>query len=273
MISSACIDVNHNSPVVTTNFCLTSYEFQYLNKVYQHFHETLNSHNKALAYLSNSRGLSDNSIEKFHLGYCDKSYTADFLNSSGAPEKLRGLLQGSGLIKPTGHHLFNGSVIFPVLHKGGILGAYGRRLSNRVMMDSTAYPFHLVVENLFFNQDILNHRPSFVVLVKSPLEAISAIQLGAENVLSLIGSEYITTEHAKTLEQCGVKLVKFAYNLSLFNQKLIKRNASVFKRIGIKTKVANLADWQDINQLLVCETNAQRVMNRILKQTQTIKGA
>jgi DNA primase len=174
-------------------------EQQQINQTYDIYANHLQKCESALEYLQNTRGLNDDIINRFQLGYADKSVCKQFRVVDN-PYALRGMMQRAGVIGPKGHHIFLGSVIIPIKQNGIVVGGVGRRTSRTVRMTSTPYPFHLIDEKALFNADCLNEQPSCVVLCKSPIEALSVLGQGVEEVISLVGDVDFSDDHAKLLK-------------------------------------------------------------------------
>lgn len=249
---------------------LSDVEQQKINLAYQVYAKHLKYHEIALKYLRGVRGLNDDIITRFELGFADKPLCKKF-REVDEPIALRGLLQRTGLISPKGHQIFLGSVIIPIKQNGIIVGGVGRRISGVVRHTSTPYPFHLINEEALFNADCLADNPSCVILCKNPLEALSALNQGIEDVISLVANDDFTDVHAKQLKVYQVKVVKIAFNQSPDNLQKIKAIAQVLKRYRIRCKVIELPDWQDVNALTLYDPSGKQLKQR-LRQAQPYGG-
>jgi DNA primase len=91
-----------------------------LNQVVDYYHETLKQSPEALAYLK-ARGLVHGElIEKFRLGYANRTLglrLPEKTRKAGADMRAR--LERSGIYRESGHEHFNGSLVVPVLDEGG----------------------------------------------------------------------------------------------------------------------------------------------------------
>jgi len=245
-------------------------EQQQINQTYDIYASHLKNRELALEYLQSMRGLSDDIISRFQLGYADKSVCKQFRVVDN-PYAFRGMMQRTGIIGPKGHHIFLGSVIIPIKKNGIVVGGVGRRTSDVVRLTSTPYPFHLIDEKTLFNADCLNEQPSCVVLCKSPMEALSALGQGIEEVISLVGDVGFCDDHAKWLKSQKVKLVKVAFNQSPFYLQKITAIAQALKQHRIRCKVVDLSDWQDVNALCLYDPSGKSLHQR-LRQAQPYGG-
>lgn len=249
---------------------LGSIEQQQINQTYDIYADHLQKRELALEYLQNTRGLSDEIISRFQLGFADKSVCEQFRVIDN-PQAFRGMMQRTGVIGPKGHQIFLGSVIIPVKRNGNVVGGVGRRISDVVRLTSTPYPFHLIDDEALFNVDCLSDEPNCVVLCKSPMEALSALGQGIEDVISLVGSVDFTEAHAKLLKSHKVKLVKVAFNQSPYYLQKLSAIAQVLKQHRIRCKVVDLPDWQDVNALCLYDSSGKSLHQRI-RQAQPYGG-
>ena len=249
---------------------LGSVEQQQINQTYDVYANHLQKRELALRYLQNTRGLSDEIINRFQLGFADKSVCEQF-RGIDSPEAFRGMLQRTGVIGPKGHMIFLGSVIIPIKKDGNVVGGVGRRISDVVRLSSTPYPFHLIDEEVLFNADCLDEQPSCIVLCKSPMEALSALGQGIESVISLVGKVDFSDEHAKLLKSHKVKVVKVALNQSPYYLQKLSSIVQVLKQHRIRCKVVDLLDWQDVNALCLYDPSGKSLNQRI-RQAQPYGG-
>ena len=80
----------------------------------------------ALRYL-HSRGLDQQTIDYFHIGYCVKGYQQAL--STLTPDEMR-TAHAIGLFSQSGRSLFQGRIVFPIQHASGKVIAFGSRSVN-----------------------------------------------------------------------------------------------------------------------------------------------
>jgi DNA primase len=102
-----------------------------LQQVVAYYHLALKQSPEALAYLER-RGLrSAEMIERFQLGFANRTlaYRLPAKNRQAGAE-LRGRLQTLGLLRESGHEHFNGCVVIPVFDEHGhVSELYGRKIT------------------------------------------------------------------------------------------------------------------------------------------------
>ncbi len=106
-----------------------------LDQVIEFYHQTLKDSPEALAYLE-KRGLgSMELIERFRLGYANRTLAyrlAPKQYKAGA--QMRTALQRVGILRDSGHEHLNGSIVVPLFDpadgtdRAHVVGAYGRKL-------------------------------------------------------------------------------------------------------------------------------------------------
>ncbi len=103
-----------------------------INLVFDHYHRALISSERAISFLKEFNFATPEIITGLHIGYADR--TLGFKFPDGRTPKgsaLRGALIRLGLFRPTGHELFRGCVIFPLMEtNGAVKGGFGFRLKD-----------------------------------------------------------------------------------------------------------------------------------------------
>ena len=117
-----------------------------LDQVVGFYHETLKESPEALEYLER-RGLADPElIERFRLGYANRTLGYRLPDKScKAGREIRGRLQRLGVLRASGHEHFNGSLVVPVFDRapeegGRVVEIYGRKIRSNLRKGT---PLHL----------------------------------------------------------------------------------------------------------------------------------
>jgi DNA primase len=183
-----------------------------LVRVVDYYHEALKRSPEALAYLE-KRGLTHpDLIERFRLGFADRTLGYHLPKKAlKAGAEIRGRLQRLGVLRGSGHEHFRGSLVVPVLGAGGeVLELYGRKIGER-LRDGT--PDHLYLPGAHrgvWNQGAL--ASAEVILCESLIDAMSFWCAGSRNVTASYGVAGFMDEHLAALRQGGVKRVLIAYD-------------------------------------------------------------
>lgn len=136
------------------------------------------------------RGLSDQTIRQFRIGWCDES-DKDALLRQFSPEKLKEV----GFLTPKEKLFFNKRVIFPIFNGDSVHYAIGRAL------DDQAQPKYIGLMNgAAFKTPFLitPPHPQATVIVEGVIDALAVIQewrSGAINVLAMLGTGDAAVRH------------------------------------------------------------------------------
>ena len=155
-----------------------------------HYQHALSQAGRGRAFIESRGLLSEEAIRTFRLGFADRTLGKRLrkLRSEEEEEIARGALQRAGLLKPSGHELFRGAVIFPFADRTGrITGGYGRLVTPKLKSGSHYHVHWLASDGpLIFNQEVLGQYDA-LIWCKSPLEALTWWVSGFTNVFSTLG--------------------------------------------------------------------------------------
>ncbi|NJD06453.1 MAG: toprim domain-containing protein, partial [Methylococcaceae bacterium] len=184
-----------------------------LNQVIDYYHATLKQSPEALAYLE-KRGIgSSEAIDRFRLGYANRTLglrLPEKTRKAGA--ELRGRLEKLGLYRESGHEHFNGSLVIPVLDsQGNVLEVYGRKLNDHLRPGT---PSHLYLPGPHrggWNGEALQVSKE-IILCESLIDALSFWCVGYRNVTTSYGVEGFTDDHLAAFQRHGTERVLIAYD-------------------------------------------------------------
>lgn len=257
-----------------SNYCSTT---RLIDLVLNHYTECLLNNKAALMVLA-SRGLSDPSmISEFRIGYADRSLGL-LLQKLGRfdQDATRGNLQMLGLLKPSGHEFFRGSLVFPFIDElGQVTGGYGRRVGSK-LKSGPVYHVHWNPANIvFFNQKALeNHKR--IILCKTPIEALSFWVLGFQNVVSTLGLRQSNENHILALKRNNVEEVLFAFDNNKEGSRATRLVLQVLCAFDIKCKRIPYPTEKDANDCLLFSQKSRTyftgLVNKAKPSRQTFSG-
>lgn len=174
-----------------------------------------NSHSKSAREYLEKRGLSEQTIQTFRLGYAPDSWDAllCFLKSKCADEKL---IEQSGLVsineeKNRVYDRFRGRVMFPVLDLNGKPVAFGARILDKgepKYLNSPETPAYIKGQHLYglfqCKDEIRKKKTS--ILVEGYLDLIALYQAGVKICVASLGTA-LTEKQAKLLHRFTRKTV------------------------------------------------------------------
>ena len=221
-----------------SSFTLDSEDQQQLNQVIGFYHEALLQNPDALAYLE-KRGLGNRDlIERFKLGYANRTLGYRLpAKQSQAGRDLRGQLQSIGLLRDSGHEHFNGSIVVPVFDdSGNVVEVYGRKTRDDLRKGT---PKHLYLSGPHagvWNAAGLVDQEE-VILCEALIDAMTFWVNGYQNVTASYGTGGFTDDHLSLLLQYKIKRVLIAYdrdesgNAAAIElaKKLAKENIDVYR--------------------------------------------
>ncbi len=237
-----------------------------LDVAFLHYQQSLLSSRRAEAYLAERGIFHPKAISELNLGFANR--TLGLAIQELAVEEynlLRGSLERMGLFKSSGHELFNGAITFPIIDiEGDIVGAYGRRVTEKLNSRSVYHVQWLTQAPGFFNiQGAKTH--TTIILCKSPVDALSWWMHGFTNALSTLGLEHFSEAHATLLKQLNVSRVILALGtskLALAQNRLLTRCLS---KKGISVQFIVYPDGQDANSFMLSESSVKDGFYSLLK--------
>lgn len=198
-----------------------------LARVADYYHERLTQSPAALAYLA-SRGLDDAGlIEKYRLGFADRSLGLRMPDSNRKEgEALRSRLTRLGVWRESGHEHFNGCIVVPLREGENIVSFYGRRIGK----GSVSHLYPPGPHRGLFNPGAFAAEE--IILCEAVIDALTFCAAGIENVSTLYGTEGFTDELADAL-RC-VRRVKLAYDADEAGERAAARDAERLRALGVE---------------------------------------
>lgn len=231
--------------------------FDLLNKTAQYYSDNLwNTEDgiKALGYIR-SRGLTDDNIKKFQIGYAPDSYeqTHDYLLKAGFSKDQ--LLKGGIVqVKDTSMNKifdrFRGRLIFPVWDSlGRVVGFGGRALSKDQEPKYLNSPETMVYQKSqllygFFQAKEFIKKSQTVVMVEGYMDALAAWQNGLKNVVAVNGTAL--TKRQLTLLKPYVKDLILSFDMDGAGQEAARRGFELTQDFEFTVKALTLAEGKDI---------------------------
>ena len=196
------------------------------------------------------RGISDETLTKFGIGYADDEWTSltDYMaKKSVDKEKLVEL----GLASKKGERYydkFRGRVIFPIINTAGkVIGFGGRILGDGQpkYLNSPETPVFKKKDNLYslnLAKDIAL-KEDRIVLVEGYMDVISLYQAGIRNVSASLGTA-LTEEQARLIKRYTSNVI-LSYDADQAGQNAADRGLDILYRSGCKSRVLKVTDGKD----------------------------
>lgn len=211
---------------------------------------------EALAYLQR-RGLADETIARFRLGYAPDSFEALLRAArqrfSAAALVKAGLIQarerGDGF-----YDRFRGRAIFPIADlRGRVIGFGGRALRPDQVPkyynspDGPYFNKRLHLYGLHLARDAMRAE-DMAVITEGYMDAIALHQAGFPTAVASLGTS-LTREHAELLRrQCSQVVI--AYDADLAGQQATLKGLDTLVRAGCHVRVLRLPDGKDPDEFV-----------------------
>ena len=220
------------------------------------FYKTIRStKNKGIEYLR-GRGLSDETIIKFGLGYADPEWDSlyRYLKKLGVPEEKMvklGLVHES---KGKYYDAFRNRVMFPIFSaSGNVIGFGGRAIApgdNPKYLNSPESSVFRKKNNLFGLNLSKTYvaKERFIILVEGYMDVIGLYQGGVCNVCASLGTA-LTENQAKLISRYTKKVV-LSYDSDEAGIKAALRGTDVLKACKLDVRVMNVTDGKDPDEFI-----------------------
>lgn len=205
-----------------------------LNQVIGYYHETLKQSPEALAYLE-KRGLNSSElIERFRLGYANRTLAYRLpLKNRSAGEAIRTQLQRIGVLRDSGHEHFNGSLVVPVFNEAGeVVEVYGRKIHDN-LRPGTSYHLYLPGPHRgVWNLETVKVSKE-VILCEALIDAMTFWVAGYRNVTAAYGVSGFTADHWAVFKEHGIERVLIAYDRDAAGNQAAETLAKELNEAGI----------------------------------------
>jgi DNA primase len=200
------------------SFSLQAGDQALLDQVIEFYHATLKTSPEALQYLE-GRGLGSlELIERFRLGYANRTLAyrlAPKQYKAGA--ELRAALQRVGILRESGHEHCNGSIVVPLFGEPDeaaarpVVGAYARKIRDDLRPGTPKHLYLPGPHRGVFNREGIEGQAE-VILCEALLDALTFWMAGYRNVTSCYGVNGCTDEILAALKTCGAERVLIAFD-------------------------------------------------------------
>ncbi len=220
-----------------------------LLQIVSYYNETLKQSPEALKYLE-ARGLkSSEMIERFQMGFANRTLGYRLPRSNRATgAELRGRLQKLGVYRETCHEHFNGSVVIPLFNLAGeVVQMYGRKITPKLREGT---PDHLYLPGPHrgvWNEAALAVSKE-IILCEALIDALTFWCAGFRHVTTSYGVNGFTDEHRAALKKYGTKRIYIAYDRDDAGEKAAQSLAEELLAMGIECFRVQFPKNMDANE-------------------------
>ena len=246
-----------------------------LNQVVDYYHETLKRSPEALAYLE-ARGLiHPELIERFRLGYADRTLGLRLPEKNRkAGADIRSRLERIGIYRASGHEHLTGSLVVPVIDgHGNVTEVYGRKTRNDLRPGT---PFHLYLAGPHrgvWNLEGIAGSGGEVILCEALIDAMTFWCAGYRNVTAAYGTNGFTDDHLAAFREHEIRRVLIAYDRDAAGDKGAAAVAEMLGSHGIGVYRVNFPKGMDANSYALAVTPAAKSLGALLRAAEWMAGA
>ena len=239
-----------------------------LNQTIAYYHDTLKQAPEALAYLK-ARGLTHPElIDRFKLGYANRTLGLRLpqkTRKEGAEIRLR--LERIGLYRESGHEHFNGSLVVPVLDEAGnVTEVYGRKIRDDLRPGTPKHLYLPGPHRGVWNLAGLAASNGEVILAEALIDAMTFWCAGYRNVTACYGVEGFTDDHLAAFCQHGVERVLIAFDRDAAGERGAANVAETLMAAGIACYRIELPKTMDANAYALKVTPAAKSLGLLIRK-------
>lgn len=231
-----------------------------INEQAQAFYEkVLWSDPRALEYVRKERGLADETIRRWHLGFAPPQWSAlsDALVAKGVTEEalVRVGLSGRRREQSGVYDKLRARVVFPIAVPGEQIAGFGARRADWLVTDdadkgpkylnspeSPVYEKSTIFYGLAQGKDAIR-KSKQAILVEGYLDVIALHQAGIETAIATCGTA-LSGRHAAMLIRLAEEVVTL-YDGDAAGQDATRRAAEILLATGVSVKVVALPEGDD----------------------------
>lgn len=220
-----------------------------LGQVIDYYHATLKQSPEALAYLKKRALDSEQIITHFKLGYANRTlgYRIPTKTRKQGIE-IRTRLQKLGILRPTGHEHFNGSLIIPVFdEQGTVCEIYGRKIRDDLRTGTPAHLYLPGPHKGVWNIQALKAHPE-IILCESLIDALTFWCAGYRNVTTAYGTAGFTDEMLLAFKHYRTERILIAYDRDAAGDQAARALSEKLLSCGISCYRIHFAKGMDANE-------------------------
>ncbi len=248
-----------------------------MGQVIEYYHQRLLKTPAALAYLRGRGLLHDEALEKFRLGFADRTLGLRIPESNRKEgDAIRTRLQNLGLVRESGHEHFNGSVVLPIFTAAGeigddakrVTGMYGRKIRDDLRKGTPKHLYLPGPHEGIWNAEALAEPE--VILCEAAFDALTFWVNGFKNVTFIYGTEGFTDELFDAILQRRVKRVRLAYDADEAGNRAAARDVARLTAHGVEVFRVKFPWGMDANEYACKVQPAGKSLQTILNAAEWV---
>ena len=228
--------------------------FEAIYSAVEFYEERMKEHPEAARYLT-SRGVEDESIKKWRLGFAPDEWRPLYTHLTGLGFNKEILLE-AGLVKKVEgdaakepYDVFRGRIVFPLADRSGRIIAF----SGRAFRKDLEPKYLNSPDTILFNKGEILYgfdkakesirRKNYAVLVEGQLDLILSHEAGVENTVASSGTAF-TPAHLERLKKLSSRII-LAFDGDAAGEKAAERSTELGLSLGMEVKIAPLPEGRD----------------------------
>lgn len=229
-----------------------------LEKAASFWEQNLSQNKDALSYLKN-RGLKDETIKDFRIGFAGDSFTSlvSFLKKSGFKEDIM-VKAGLAISSPKGtYDRFRSRIMFPITDSAGRVIAFSGRIFGKE--DDKMGKYVNSPETVLYGKSKTLYgfdkakteirKNNSCVLVEGQMDLIMSHQAGFKNTVAISGTA-LTDFHLNTISRLSSNII-IALDADPAGLSASKRSAEMALGAGLEVKIAEIPEGLDPAELIL----------------------
>ena len=238
-----------------------------LGIVVDYYHGTLKRSPEAQRYLV-KRGLqSSEIIDRFKLGYANRSLSLHLPASSRVSgEAQRTRLKDLGILRnqKPGHEHFNGSLVIPVFNLAGdVVEMYGRKISDNLRAGTADHTYLPGPHRGVWNEEALIASKD-IVLCEALIDALTFWVAGYRQVTASYGVNGFIEDHRQAFKKHGTERVYIAYDRDDAGNSAAAKLSEELMGIGIECFRVQFPKGMDVNEYALKTQPASKALGVLL---------
>jgi len=252
---------------------LEAADHELLVQVVDFYHRTLKDSAEALAYLKR-RGLDDPAaIDRFRLGYANRTLGLRLPNSQRkAGREIRGRLVKLGIFRSSGHEHLAGSLVIPVFDPEGRVGElYGRKIHTNLRRGTPAHLYLPGPHRGVWNLDAFRASKE-IILCESLIDALTFWCAGYRHVTASYGTNGFTGEMLEAMKAFAIERVLIAYDRDEAGEEAAVELAEKLAGEGISCFRVLFPKGMDANEYACHVTPPAKSLGLLLRSARHVAG-
>jgi DNA primase len=244
----------------------TADDAELLGRVAGFYHSALKESPEALSYLERRRIQDPEAIERFRLGYSNRTlgYRLPAKNRQ-AGAQLRGRLQRLGVLRESGHEHLSGSLVVPLTGEADeVVSLYGRKIRSDLRPGTALHLYLPGPRRGVFNRAAFAASPELIVC-ESLIDALTFWSHGQRHVTAAYGADGFSAEHFAALRDGSVERVLIAYDRDEAGERGATALAERLQAQGIDCFRVVFAAGQDANALAMSADDPAGALAEVLR--------